>query len=700
MISFLCGSLTLLNISQNGLSINNVQAQSTRNETVKTDKVKDSNLMATLSMTAIGLLTSRLWSCTKTADMMVAAAGGAAFIAGEVIATIKLKKVMKDIETSITRDKKGNINNEQKMALSRLRQSYIEAREGAETKKTLQQLAAVAFAAAAATAYMLNNAEITAFNTCQSGISTAGAACLGLQPNAISTSTGLQALQAGRFIPQPSMTGYTKQTTQEVAEKAAEASQAAAAGTLVTQHTATCSLPYGAGVWACPFIETCAAAPAKVTAACTAVTPTLKASTGFCPAPITLGLNTPSSDSTKYFASNSVHATLINLIAYSLTPKKAHADLFSPLGIASSVAITYLLATSKTLGFKLDMYLLAPMNRAIIWGVLAGMVFMATSATDNVIGQINSNIQKIDAILFEYDKLKYGAEGSNTGSIKTAINNVTPGKLTTSAVKYDDIDLEADGNKSRLPCFTGPDPKSCPSFEESQKDLVNNNLFDKNTQQQMSSILKAANAFNGKTKISGAAISDAARASKNANAIQEFNKNARKNLMEKLKADGSKQNLDKIEKDFSDAINGAVVKNLKGKSSSDMLASIFGGSGGIPSLSNDQSSEKVTDKTTPDSQIAPVAAIDLGNTGTLAPAMEGLPADDSAITAEETKEFNEATKDAVSMDEFEIKNDITKNTDTNIFDLITNRYQKSGYPRLFKAKEVKEVKVDEQPVKK
>jgi hypothetical protein len=45
---------------------------------------------------------------------------------------------------------------------------------------------------------------------------------------------------------------------------------------------------------------------------------------------------------------------------------------------------------------------------------------------------------------------------------------------------------------------------------------------------------------------------------------------------------------------------------------------------------------------------------------------------------------DEANKSGATMDDYEIKTDITRDSKENIFDVISKRYKKSGYPRLFK----------------
>ena len=110
-----------------------------RAESVSTGGVEDQNLMSTLAMVAISVIASRLVAYGKlTPDIAAAAAGGAAFIAGDILATKKLKEAKKKIETSIERNKKGDITDEQRQSIMRLIEMYKASKEAAETKMNLQ----------------------------------------------------------------------------------------------------------------------------------------------------------------------------------------------------------------------------------------------------------------------------------------------------------------------------------------------------------------------------------------------------------------------------------------------------------------------------------------------------------------------------------------------------------------------------------
>lgn len=124
LVTLLSGSLLMLDFGVKGaqlqLGFNHTYAQTNPPPTtdpstskVKLDGAKDGDLTATLTMTAIGLLASRLYKCKLTTDMMVAAAGGAAYIAGDIIATFQLKSVMKDLEKEVKKSDNATDANKQ-----------------------------------------------------------------------------------------------------------------------------------------------------------------------------------------------------------------------------------------------------------------------------------------------------------------------------------------------------------------------------------------------------------------------------------------------------------------------------------------------------------------------------------------------------------------------------------------------------------
>lgn len=685
LISVLSCSLLVLDFDSKGLTFNSVQAES-----IRTEGVKDSDMMATLTMTAVGLLASRLYMCQMTTDMMLAAAGGAAFVGGEILSTLKLKKVMKDMETQITRDKKGNINKEQIEALERLKKSYEEAKKTAGTKKMLQQAAAAAFLAAAAVAYTLYTTETTAMTTCSTAITAGGAAC---QSAFAASCAGAGAtcyypFQSGALASSAAGPVPAANAAQAVVPKPSSGSKAAGEAADKALQATTANIT-----------AQCPAAAGGATA-CNAMAVVNMTTRGWCPTPPIL-------------SSNGITKFNPQLYAHAFTPIKpesglanlfrqmfiadAKADLFSPMGIASSAAISFLLYTSKTLGTQIDMFLYSPMNRAIIWGVLAGLTFSASSATDNVISKIESNIDKIDNILRNMNMMAQGAVGTQIAKKQPPVQTIIRpnSQMQFNETDYGEIDLTKDGNGA-LPCFTGPDNgKGCKSFEEANKDLPSFTSLNSESQKQINSILSNANAYNGSSKIGSASLKNTAGLASSANALRSSADVARKKAEEALKATKSKLTIDGLTNQFKNDLEKGVRDGLKksNSSSSDMVASLYGGRGAIGSGTSSSATADVEKKSAEEKKVVPaVGVIDIGAGASSAGADVGLGGAGSAsteLTAEEQARLDAAataSADAGGMDQYEIKNDISNDSTSSIFDLISNRYQKSGYPRLFKLK--------------
>ncbi|AUN97124.1 hypothetical protein C0V70_03170 [Bacteriovorax stolpii] len=698
----------MVDFSYKGALLQSVQA-----ETVKTEAIKDKDLMGTLTMTAVGTIASRLYSYKMTTDVMLAAAGGAAFIAGEVLAYLKLKEVMKGMEQEITRDKNGNINQEQIAALERLKKSYEEAKKTANTKKMLQMAAAAAFAAAGVAAYTMAAGDMTALTTCTSGIGTAlstvsgpvTATCEGLLAGTYTAAEGarcmtevgtctaaitkyqqsLMTYEMARQASGPSAQGLATTTTQG---KALQGELSALSGSCTTYTQAANGPLQGACQPLVPNndIGTSGGAGVWVNNSVKDLPPILK----------------------EYYMQNRMDAkTMASVIeknkshlssyfekAFNVIFPPAQAELFSAMGIASSAAITFLLATSATLGPSIDMFLLIPQKRAIAWGVLAGLTFAATSATDNVISQIDANIKKIDTILQSMRSLTLGANTTQIAAKQPMIQTtVKPNSnLAISGANYEEVDLSQAGNGTVLPCYTGSDPKNCKSFDESVKNLPSFNGLNADSQMQLSNILKNANGFNGTSKISKGSLEGASNLAGQANALKNALDKAQKNAADRLLKQKSKINLAQQAKALSDSIEKGVNDALKKSNStaSGMYASMYGGRSGAAAVGSSTASND--DKKVEDLKKAPAAGagvVDISGAGASGEKVDlglsGVTDNSKTMTPEELAAFNEAQKNAGStMDDYDLKQaEISKDSSTSIFELISNRYQRTGYQRLF-----------------
>ncbi len=703
LVSVLSGSLLMLNFNFNG-SMLNVNMNSVQAETVKTDGIKDGDMMATLTMAGVGLLTQRLWTCKLSTDMLIAAAAGAAFIAGEILSTLKLKKVMKDMEMEIKRDDKGVIDQKQIEVLEKLRESYVKAKETANNKKMLQQAAAAAFAAAGVVAVMLAATEEAALNACQTALVTANS-CVGLTAATAPSTAVLTQYRATRIIPKISVAGAAASTASQATALASFTTVGTTAGTLGGSYAATC-----------PESPSCALAPAcfaqvsPVPAICSPVMPMLKLNEGYCPAGLSLG-STENKLNKYYYAASPIHPRL-NIINFmrNLLMGDAKADLFTPLGIASSAATTFLMAAVPAIGMAIDTFLLAPMNRAIAWGGLGGLTLAASAATDNQIQKIEGNIAKIDLILNSMYALADGVKQENNMSVKnpkietTIVQNQN---VVFNELKTQEIDLKAMGG-GPLPCITGSDPVKCPSFSEKLNNQPEIKILPSFVQTQIGNISTLADGLNGHSKISGTTLDKAKLLAGQANALRKVEAEKRKQLQAALKARGIKRDLAKDAAKFDAMMKAAVQKELDKShmTAAQMLASFGGGAGSVSSApsskvvadenqnskTKDQKAKEDANASATTESVAKTATGDKSKSGKdddelAAEGLEGGSSrlDDSNVVYMDTRNVKASNGDALPpIDDYDAKIGVNQEDNVSLFEVISKRYKKSGYPRLFK----------------
>jgi hypothetical protein len=113
--------------------------------------VKGNDMLSSITMLVIGVIGTRMAIAynPKTTDVYVAAAGAAAFIAGEVMSNLKFSGEIKDMSVDITKRVDGKPNNEQIEILNKLKKSYEDAKGATQTKRMLQMAAAAGFGVAA-----------------------------------------------------------------------------------------------------------------------------------------------------------------------------------------------------------------------------------------------------------------------------------------------------------------------------------------------------------------------------------------------------------------------------------------------------------------------------------------------------------------------------------------------------------------------
>lgn len=642
LISILCGSLLMLDMSYKA-GVVNVGFNSARAESVSTGGVDDSNLMSTLTMVGISVIASRLILYgTLTTDIGLAAAGGLAFIAGDMMATSKLKEAKKKIETEIKRGKNGDITDEQRQSLMRLLNMYKASLGAAETKKNLQLAAAAAFAAAAIAAYMASTLEVgldVACQTATAAVTSAAQAALSNPYTATLAGTCLTAqglsktaegkYTGGREVPAPSCPSIT---------------------TVLPSWAGGVAADKSAGVSCSTF------GGAAQSSACQAMFTGKKANEPIMCAPPGLLLATTA-------------ATVVLM------------------GITASTLITAVVGFSAPLAEMVDIAIYTPKRRAIVWGVLAGLAFASSSSTSNVISQIEGDIKKIESLLNTINAQASGTIASN-GIQKPTSNgtNVKPNQFILREAESNNSDVKIEGGK--IPCITNPDNKggTCPTVSSTLQNSTGFNNLPEGFKTDVMNIGQATDGLNGASTVSASSLNAASSIGANAARLLNGLKKTKEDFQNRLIASKSKTNLNDEEKKFKDSINNAFkAAMIKNKTNSKALLASYGSGSSLGELSK---ATEDTAKLLGDKMPKGLGEFKIPNIPTPEiPAMPNYAQGSDTPTADELAKMennDEASKSGVTMDDYEIKTDITRDSKENIFDVISKRYKKSGYPRLFK----------------
>jgi hypothetical protein len=632
-----------------------------KTDTMKFDKIEDKDMIASITMLATGFIAARLYMKYKpvTTDMTVAAIGGAAFIAGEVMSNMSFKKKMDDATIAITKSSDGAKDQAQIDRLNDLKKSYEEAKKTTGTKKMLQLAAAAAFAGAAAIAGYLNYQEYVAFGDCMLAVKAASACGL---PAANLTALMTQ-LDAARQKPGPTaINGASVNSIKELVE----ANMA--------------SLPGGCAAAPPPIVAATEAAGANAIRACQSaiaietINQTIKM-TPSSPADLSSTnlnniLKRYENHSNEFLEKFKPSPFLIFTakIADLLFPR-ADAGWLPLLGLAGGAMIGVFGATYLGLAVETDYFMLSPFNRVIAWGSLGALSFLASKASQSQIDKIDENIKKIDKILAELNALQAGIKSNNVSEQQIKLAGFNSNIST-------DMPLNTNPNV-KTDCIAGKDTNGCTPLSGQIASMPGFANLPDSFKSIASQSAKLGDGLSGTNVVSGSTLSSAANLANKANAISNLNKSVQSKLNDFLAKNGKpKIDFAKEENNFLNRLNGATSKalNSKGMSASGFLAST-----GISPLS----SSKAVDK--------PVTTAMKKINGQGSGSASG-----SAVSPKKDKDFELDFKEAGGGDsgvagaaapvkeaQYDIgQNDINTNSGESIFQMISNRYFKSGYPKL------------------
>lgn len=644
-----------------------------RTKTVDLADVSNSDTaMNFITMLAIGVVGMKLLTYQKwTTDMTVAAAAGAAYIIGEVMNMFQTKKDMEATSASVTLRSDGKVDSTQVEYIKKLKESYESIIKSLETKKMLQTAAFYGFLAAAAVAGWLMFSEEGKYLSCEAAVlqsqaslktcAAAGvAAKAGLPATAVVVADGEACAACSPIVDK--LSGELKAIKAIEAKPAPSSTNQASSEPVEVAASADTKLP-------------CVGAKAAiikqgVMGACTAYLLDKKVNKAFGVAikvsyvdslnkilyPTSVVNNEISNRET-----NKVRTLLKNAIE-KVFPS-ARAGMMSMLGLAGGAAATFFFASSE-ISLYVDQYLFTPKYRLMIWGAFALMTKMALGSTEDKIEEAKKNIEKLDKILTETDKLTKGVQGTNA--------TITSPQIFTGTVATQDQSF-SDGQKSG--CLAGSTKTGCNSLSNAASTSTGFSSLPSGLQDAVSQVTGLGDSLSGTSSLSAAGLNNAASIGSKAAALAKklkkqqiaINDLLKKKGKEPIKFDGEMQ---KVRGGMLSAVRKALDK--KGTSAGGFLNSI---GMSVPASSDVKPETGLDGLAIPKESVA-------GGAGALPENKEAMNFgfDDAPGSGEGSGAT--AKNDDFGGEAYDIKGNDIHDDGASIFEIISTRYLKSGYPKL------------------
>ena len=592
----------------------------------------ETNMLNSITMAVVGLIAARLYKyMPPTTDTILAAAGGAAFIFSEIQTTEDIN----DLNVTISQQA-SDANNQQVDALNKMKEKLQGLKDGVEKKKQIEMYAAIAFGAATAVALYETYTLYTSFKACEAAIKSGevgiidaigAAACLAAEKP-------IMDLDLKSFLTTPSPT-----ITEDTVVKALTA--------LAASLTPGCKVSVGACNPLLIAIKSYTTVGLPITIA--KVDPLLQQM--FTP-------NTP----TIITETNHVPTYIENI--YDFFIPGANAGMMELIFGAGGVAAGLLLSTS--LGPMVDNFMYFPLKRSIVWGVLAGLCYLAMNSSQDTIDQLQKSIDKINSILAAIQNNNGGGTPGN-GTPITTPNTLASNNSTNGGASH----FGTSGGTS-MPCIT-PD---CSSVNNAMMASPTWAAVDPKLQPVVLGVGTVASKMQGSSTLAGDAISGAGLNGA-VSVVNKAIKNAQSALNAQLKKMGQspmdfKAAQDNLLKDFNKATSDSLQK--ANMTPSQMLASM-GQSGIGNSTGAGDATKEETKKTFAKNKLSNA------NQG-FAGSIDKMP---SLIMNDKAAVSNNSDGSLLmrAHEEYDLKNaEISSDKNANIFGLISERYIKSAFPKL------------------
>jgi hypothetical protein len=369
-----------------------------------------------------------------------------------------------------------------------------------------------------------------------------------------------------------------------------------------------------------------------------------------------------------------------SLIAQHLI-SSANAWSAKEFGLAGGAAVAYYTAT-KSNSRWLDSMLATPKWRSVVFGI-AGTVAAATAViSKKTEGTMGENAEKLEALLADVLKLQ------NMPGVYTSPGQQSPGVQTSLAPTQIQSPQLATGTV-QAPCLR--DEKGCVKLESEIKADPGITDFGSTMSNLASLSGKVADGVMGSDSLSEGTMSDVEALAAQQGAVNKLSKRTAEALNKKLKEAGKDPvDLDALTDSALRSLQAATIRSLKNNPEGrDSLASTFG----MKSLAIPGSGRAAVGDLERDEAVESALAEGGGPTGVGA-AGTGNGFDFNFDFDDEVADSSNAYGDTlglmgdmVDLQDYEAIDDIVSNRDVSLFQIITVRYFKSGFPRLFEIEE-------------
>lgn len=673
IISIISGSLLTIQptvVFAAGTNTTDKNGVITNTQSHKFEKIKDEDMLASLTMLGSGFIAGRMVSSYEplTMDVTIAGAAGVAFIAGEILSNMKFKGTIDEMTIDVQKKTDGTVNEEQIKRLQDLRKSYEEAKSTTKTKKTLQLAAAAGFGIAAATAIYLSMTEEGMVGSCRLALNSARtslSACAATSATANPDSAGCVACLPGVARWEGVYNAYYK------------ARQSPGPSLAKDKITETLEKPILTPIPECQAGATAMAAATGLESVCK-------------PSILKMVKNQTDADLKKLVSPTSSFINkFLKIPVYTAAPllqsrelnyfekglefffPSARASWMPMLGLAAGALVAFF-AITGAVAVEIDMLMFVPTNRAIAFGLFATTSYLAAKSSDNVIKKLDENITKIDKVLYDLNKMAAGVKAQN---------------LTNQQIKMQTIDknnneqIEFSKNGTvKTPCMTGNSTENCASITDTLKSMPGFANLPDSFKDLASQSTSLGDKLSGATGISGSTLSSADALGNKQNAISKLLKGRQEAFLKTNKID-----LKKAEGKLQEKLNARAKNALrqKGMTATGLMSSIGG-------TTINPSDKSVTDLSSYKGLTPTAAVVDIS-----APPGEDKEKDSLKL------DFNETSDNIAAVDmsggtsgsntpEYQMdSNEINGKNGPSLFEVISSRYIKSGYPKLLEEEPAK-----------